>query len=351
MLRYALRGRWLVLLAVVVVAAAVCVRLGIWQLDRLEERRSFNERVESRGELPPLRLDELVGVRPGDTGETEDTRDTGETEDTRDTGETQDTRDTGQTEDTRDTAGGLGEVDALEHRRVVLTGRYDGREQILVRARAFRGSPGQHVVTPLVLGDGEAVLVNRGFVPITELDAPVPPEARPPEGPVRVEGVLRASDDGAHFDPAPPHAASAGTLGHVNRIDVAAIESELPYDLLPVYVRVEAQRPEARGVPIPLLPPEPGEGPHLSYAVQWFTFAAVFLGGWPILVRWSFRRHGGTGTGSGDPDGDGDDGGSGGNGGGGGHGGDGDRPCSEPSGAATPSRPSTTTLHTQELER
>lgn len=248
MLRFALRGRWLALGLVVVVAAAVCVRLGIWQLSRLDEKRTLNQRVEARGELPVEPLDTVLGGVGADGEDPED----------------------------------------VEYRQVEVTGYYDAERQVLVRGVSFNGSPGQHVLTPLVTGEGQAVLVNRGFVPQVDPGAGVPDPARVPRGDVQVVGVLRQSDEGGRFDPAEPQVVAGGTIGHVNRVDVERLAEELPYDLVPAYVRIEAEVPERQGVPIPLQPVDPGEGPHLSYAVQWFSFATVFLVGWPVLVyrRW-----------------------------------------------------------------
>lgn len=244
MYRFAFRGRWLLGLLALLVATAVCIRLGIWQLDRRDERLAFNERVETRGEMPVVALDEVLAAGP----------------------------------------------DEAEYRRVEVTGRFDADREVLVRARSFRGSPGQHVVTPLVSDDGRAVLVNRGFVPVTDPDAAVPEEAKPRGGAVTLTGVARLGASSGRFDPAGPAAARAGTLGHVNKLDLGLLAAELPYELAPVFVRVEADVPEQAGLPIPLEPPELGEGPHLSYAIQWFTFPAIFVAGWVILVRRHARK-------------------------------------------------------------
>lgn len=242
---FALRGRWIVGLFGVFLAAAVCVRLGIWQLDRLDERLTFNDTVEERGEAPAAPLSELLAAGPPDD---------------------------------------------VEYRQATVEGRFDAERELLVRARSFNGSPGMHVVTPLVVGDDRAVLVNRGFVPLTDPDAAVPPEAKPPAEPVEIVGAVRTSSDDGRFDPAPASVVAEGTLGHVTRIDVARVQGQFPYALAPVVVRVEDETPDQAGVPIPLAPPELGQGPHLSYAIQWFGFATVFVVGWPILVWRTARR-------------------------------------------------------------
>ena len=58
-----------------------------------------------------------------------------------------------------------------------------------------------------------------------------------------------------------------------------------------VYVDlVSSTPPEAADVPDPVAPPELGEGPHLSYAVQWFVFTVCAVVGWVLAVRASVNR-------------------------------------------------------------
>ena len=242
MYRFALRGRWLAGLVGLLVVTSVCVRLGVWQLDRRDERLAFNATVAERAEQLPAPFDVALSEADGDP-------------------------------------------DAVEYRTVSATGTYDAEREFLIRARSYQGSPGEHVVTPLVLDDGRAILVNRGFVPLVDPTAPVPEAAKPPAERVDVVGVARAPQAGGRFDPASDGAQAAGTLGFITRVDVERVGRELPYDLVPLSIWIEDDRPDEAGVPIPLLPPELGEGPHLPYAIQWFGFALVFLVGWGLLVR------------------------------------------------------------------
>lgn len=250
MYRFAFRGRWLALLLLVLVAVPTTIRLGIWQLDRRDQRLDHNRLVTERGALAPSSLDELLA------------------------------------------AGGAGSeagIGGLEHRRAMVEGRYDPDREVLVMARSLAGTPGQHVLTPLVMGGGRAVLVNRGFVPVVDPEAPVPADAKPPDGTVRVEGVLRGGERGRFF-PAEPGAAEAGTLGSVTGVDLDRLDAVLPYEVAPLYVRVESDEPRQGALPVPLAPAELGEGPHLGYAFQWFGIAGVFLVGWPVLVGHTARQ-------------------------------------------------------------
>jgi cytochrome oxidase assembly protein ShyY1 len=69
------------------------------------------------------------------------------------------------------------------------------------------------------------------------------------------------------------------------RVDVAQIEEQMPYELLPIYLQ-EAP-PETGDSELPFrseLDSDLSEGNHLSYAIQWFIFAAILAGGYVVFV-------------------------------------------------------------------
>jgi cytochrome oxidase assembly protein ShyY1 len=223
--------------------AALFIRLGFWQLDRLAEVRAANATIESRQAAAPVPLDSLV------------------------------------------TAEGGGPERSI-YRRATVTGTYDAGHEVAVRFRSLRDQPGSWVLTPLVTPTGTAVLVNRGWVPGSDPNAPLPASSRPPDGTVTVTGTVLSPEAEGGTSPEP----SGGVLG-VTRIDVGAIGRDLPYPLFPVYLRLQLQRPDqASGAPVPVPAPALGEGPHLSYAIQWFLFTAVGLIGWPLLIRRGARE-------------------------------------------------------------
>jgi cytochrome oxidase assembly protein ShyY1 len=151
------------------------------------------------------------------------------------------------------------------------------------------GEPGVDVLTPLVTDDGAAVIVDRGWVPAATPESGVPSAAAPPEGVVKVSGfALEGVPAGS------ARAATAGGVLELTRIDLGLLQRELDYDLYPVYVRLQAQTPaQPGGIPRAVPPPAPDEGPHLSYAIQWFIFATIGLIGWLILLRHTARERGG----------------------------------------------------------
>lgn len=240
--RFLLSPRWLAGHTLVVVVVGTCIGLGLWQLDRLEQRRTFNETVTAGLEQPEAPLGEVVP--PGAS------------------------------------------VDpaAVAYRRVEAEGTYDPERELLLYGRSLDGAPGHHLLTPLVTADGSAVLVDRGWVPF-ELDRPPIAEAEPPTGPVRVRGVLVPPEEGAE-EPGPE-----ADPRIVRRADVQAIAGRLPYAVAPAYLLLQEQDPaQGASLPRPAPLPELTKGPHLSYAVQWFTFGTIGLIGYVVLLRRELRE-------------------------------------------------------------
>lgn len=220
----------LVLIALVI--TGVCVRLGVWQLDRLQERRAFNARVTTGLAADASPVQEVLGSGP---------------------------------------------VADLAYRRVTATGTYDNAHEVILYGRTFNERPGNHVLTPLVLADGSAVLVDRGWVPfVANQPLPVPGEAAAPAGTVAVDGFLIPPEDATS-----PGAEPVTTL---QRIDLELLQGQIPERLAPLALQLQTQEP-AQAAPLPAPPPELSEGPHLSYAIQWFAFATTAIVGAGLLLR------------------------------------------------------------------
>lgn len=222
-------SRHVVVVGVAVIVSAACIALGFWQLRRLDERRTLNAEILAQRSAAPLAIERV-------------------------------------------SAG----AEADPYRPAVARGRYDVDHEVLVYGRSLDGEAGHLVVTPLVL-DGDAILVIRGWVPFAMQTAPVP-GAAPPSGEVRVSGSL-VPDEG--------DGTTAPDEERVVRVlDVRGIASSLPYDVFPLPLQLAEQTPPRSGsLPMPVPLPELSEGPHLSYAIQWFSFAAVAGAGAVILLR------------------------------------------------------------------
>jgi surfeit locus 1 family protein len=232
--------RWLVGTFVVLCVAVACVELGLWQLRRLAERRAFNASVERALSSDARPLGDVL------------------------------------------TAAG-GEAARLAYRRVSASGTYDEDREVVLFGRTLDGEPGNELLTPLVLHGGEAIVVDRGWVPLAMQTPPVGP-ASPPPGRVSVTGILWPAEATTDVDP------SAPPVRQLAKVDLSRLEPQLPYAIPPVYLWLRSQRPASSPLPRPVPLPPLDEGPHLSYAVQWFVFAAVAVVGFGVLVRRELTR-------------------------------------------------------------
>ena len=156
-------------------------RLGIWQIARLHQKQQFNAAVRAGLAAPPAPVETVLtdGV----------------------------------------------DADAVRYRRADATGTYDTEHGFVLYGRTQDSQAGNHLLTPLILSDGRAILVDRGWVPL-DVDAPAAPEAAPPTGAVDVEGVLFPSEGD------PPGAVDTGGPAEttLSKVDLATIQSQLPYD-------------------------------------------------------------------------------------------------------------------------
>ena len=238
------RGRRLWMTALVLLGVVVLCRLGIWQLDRLAQRRAVNAALKERMAAPPVALTKALA----------------------------------------------GAADQ-EYRRVEVRGVFDPSQEIVQRNRALDGSPGVHVLTPLRLSGSDAsVLIDRGWLPQEQAAAEARRAFAAPAGEVVLQGILRRSQEnvGAPFDPA--FSAERPRLDAWFHIDIARIEQQTGYPLLPVFVeRLPAPGGE-RALPRPDPITDLGEGPHLGYAIQWFAFALILLAGYLTITYQQARK-------------------------------------------------------------
>lgn len=224
------------LLALTLLVATTCVALGIWQIARLHQRQRFNAAVRAGLSAPPAPVETLLsdGVDP----------------------------------------------DAVRYRRVVATGTYDTALEFVLYGRTQNSKAGNHLLTPLRFVDGSGILVDRGWVPL-DVDEPGTAAAAPPPGDVQVEGVLVSSEG----DPPGVMGQADARVTTLSKVDLARIQSQLPYRIAPDYLLLQRQSPaQPDRFPQPASLPALSEGPHLSYAVQWFIFAAIAVAGFVVLA-------------------------------------------------------------------
>ena len=231
------RPKWLGLLAAVLIIVPAFFALSRWQLNRLDERRHYNDLVTAQGSAAPVPLETLL------------------------------------------TAGApvSSVTDSLRWRPVTVTGHYDATHQLLVRKRPLDGNDGFWVATPLVTSTGGVVIVNRGWIKVAGAATQSPDVPAPPIGTVTVVGRIQPSQisDGPQPSDMP--------AGQVSDLDVSLIAGHLG-PVFPGYVELISSTPPAVGLTlIPL--PDLTDGPHLAYAIQWVLFAGVTVAGYVLLAR------------------------------------------------------------------
>jgi surfeit locus 1 family protein len=199
-------------LAAAAIVAAGCIWAGIWQLDRLAERKARNATTEAAFRAEPVPVDLVMGDS------------------------------------------------ARRFRRVMARGQWSYAGEIVVPGRSRHGSPGVHIVTPMTLDEGgTSILVNRGWV---------------------------YSPDARSVDLARWHEGDQGeVIGYVDVLPLALRRTQASLYVVALADSAAAPPTDATRPARLSAPPFGEQGPHLGYAVQWFSFAAIALIGAPILVR------------------------------------------------------------------
>jgi cytochrome oxidase assembly protein ShyY1 len=249
--RFLLTRQWVVLTLLGLALMPAMVELGIWQMHRHESENANNSRMAHALAAPAVPLESLthVGARVTATD---------------------------------------------DFRTVTLTGHYAPAREVVVRHRtsADDSTIGYYVVTPFVLADGRAVLVNRGWIAAQDDVTSFPPVPRTPAGQLTITGRLRQDETTASTDienktGLPPR--------QVMLINSGMLTRSVDAPLVGGYVELTRSSPAIpKGQPQLVPPPTPGQTdggynpPHLAYAWQWWLFVIMVPVGWVILVR---REH------------------------------------------------------------
>lgn len=233
MYKFLLSPKWIGFHLLCAAAIVGMISLGFWQLRRLDEKQSFNAQVTANTDADVAPFAAVLAVDPV-------------------------------------------EVDAQAYRRVEVTGTYLASPQFEVVNVSQDGLNGRDAVNALRLDDGSLVIVNRGFVAAgSALPAP-------PSGDVQLlarvkvgqrAGTGATSDDGSQ------------QLTEIRRVDLDALGQQFDEPLAPVYLELLQSTPAEPASMQPIAFPELGEGPHLSYAIQWFIFTICVAVGWVFAIR------------------------------------------------------------------
>jgi cytochrome oxidase assembly protein ShyY1 len=235
----------------VLAATAACIRLGVWQLARMHEKHALHATARARLAEPPIEV-----------------------------------------------AGALPRMEPGAGRRVHLRGRWERSVHVLLSGRTHLGAAGVSLVTPVRLPSGEAVLVERGW--LAAADARIAHPEHFPDSSADVVGLALPFARAAH---PPPWVRLASDSARVALWSARALEPDsaaarLPGTLATWWLRA---LPDARGPHVlggeAAPEPEPYEVPdeaiHLSYAIQWFAFAAIIaIGSLALAARSAGSRRG-----------------------------------------------------------
>ncbi len=225
-----------VVAVVAIVLAAMCARMGIWQLSRWSEKRHLADAYRAALAAPPVPLPASPGAW-----------------------------------------GGVGA------RRVIARGTYDARWQVTLCDRWRGDSAAVELLTPMRLRGGALVLVDRGGLPSTDgIHARLQDYGE--SGEVQITGLLERLPEhakGAAWERLPDEAA---VVWSVRALGLDSLTAHAPMTFAPWLLRALPD-PSAPPLPERLTPEPPQSLGHLSYAVQWFLFAAAFLAGWLFVLR------------------------------------------------------------------
>lgn len=232
------RWRWATL--IVIIGVMILGRLGIWQINRHQQRQITNKELSTQLATPPFVLN--VDTPPED-------------------------------------------ITTLNNRAITGEGYFDFDQQVILKLQNWAGSgdgkglitageaTGADLITPFVLAEtNKAILVNRGWIPDSLVNEDGLRQFNTPSGQTTLNGYIRLSQTLSG------NQAEQTTTPQLDwfRIDVEGIARQLPYEVYSFYVLQSPPQvpqetlPYRRSIDIDL-----SDGPHLGYAGQWFIFAAI----------------------------------------------------------------------------
>lgn len=234
-----LSRRWVLFFLAIVVVGYGTWWLGEWQFGRLEDRKDRNAIVVANEQRDPVPVEDVL-------------------------------------------SSGRSVAEQDEWRLVTATGAYDVENTVVVRYRTRNSAPGVEVVVPLVLDDGTAVVVDRGWFGTDDPEIGWEELPAPPAGTVTITGWVRADGSGGSTE-VTDHSTRAIASGPIG----AAIGREVRTG----FVALESEDPSPAEELKPIELPELGQGPHFFYGLQWWFFGVLAIGGFGYLA-WDERRSG-----------------------------------------------------------
>lgn len=234
----------------------VMINLGFWQLRRLDDRRAANDVVQAALARTPVDFVELLELWEA----SESSRLAGRAD------------------------GGSGQPVA-DYTPATASGAYLADHEVIISNRSFDGQSGSWLATPLQLDDGRLAMVVRGWVPRLNLAGFDPRPNAAPTGPVTITGLAFGSVGGGRVAQTGP-----GEPAEMSRPDLGRFEEVTGLEVAGLWVRLQQQTPAQSELPIPVPLPRLDGGPHLSYALQWFSFSLGTIVVYGLILRRSTLR-------------------------------------------------------------
>ena len=181
----------------------------------------------------------------------------------------------------------LAEPEALTFRKLALRGQWRASQDLRLVSRTHKGQVGFHLITPLVLDDGRAVLVDRGWLS-AGLDTPDGLAAAGVEGPAEIAGHLRQGGWQGSLGFQPVNDPAANTWLWFDLPAMAeALELEAPVTVFYLQAAPLPGFDPAAGQPLATVPSVNLKNDHLGYAVTWFSLAVALA---VIFLLYHLRR-------------------------------------------------------------
>lgn len=234
--------KWTLTTILVLIGVYVLIRLGFWQLDRLESRRQFNQHYLEQISSPVINLNDEINHQ---------------------------------------------DLMNSEYREVTVSGYYDFKNEIYLQNQAYENIPGYRVVTPLKIDNNKKIVyIERGWISLEDLKD-IEAINHIYTQLQNLEGIIRLPQSESDFGRKSSNASDPNSQFFLY-VDLDLLQTELEYELLPIYVQLKDENNNQK--PYSKLPEiEVTEGPHFGYAMQWFFFASLLGIGYPFFVRKQIR--------------------------------------------------------------
>jgi cytochrome oxidase assembly protein ShyY1 len=245
--RFLATPKWLGFAVLMVAMSITMVGLSDWQLHRYHERHGINVRIADAKVAAPVAMSSIMNVDHPVTSEHEWTR-------------------------------------------VTAVGTYASDKTVIARERTVNSTVGFEIITPLILTNGSAVLIDRGFLPAGNDSSETLPQVPPvPSGVVTVTGRVHSPES----EPDPPVRID-GQLTF-RRVTPSSVKADLDYSqLYPDYILLDQQTPKAAGSFTKIPADTQPAWLNACYTVQWLGFALIPIFGflWQARKEAHDRRDG-----------------------------------------------------------